>query len=76
MLFKKYQIIQIENQVKYGQTKEVNFTIILFKKWLKDNNIEMYSIHNDGKSVVAEKFRTLKTKIYKHDFSVERCVYR
>ena len=35
-----------------------------FKKWLKDNDIEMYSIHNEGKSVVAERFiRTLKTKI-------------
>ena len=32
------------------------------KKWLKDNNIEMYSIQNEGKSVVAERFiRTLKT---------------
>ena len=37
-----------------------------FKKWLKDNDIEMYSIHNEGKSVLAERFiRTLKTKIYK-----------
>ena len=37
-----------------------------FKKWLKDNDIEMYSIHNEGKSVVAKRFiRTLKTKIYK-----------
>ena len=26
-----------------------------FKKWLKDNNIEMYSLHNEGKSVVAER---------------------
>ena len=33
------------------------------KKWLKDNDIEMYSIYNEGKSVVAERFiRTLKTK--------------
>ena len=32
-----------------------------FKKWLKDNDIEMYSIHNEGKSVAAERFiRTLK----------------
>ena len=32
-----------------------------FKKWLKDNDIEMYSIRNEGKSVVAERFiRTLK----------------
>ena len=35
-----------------------------FKKWLKDNDIDMYSIHNEGKSVFAERFiRTLKTKI-------------
>ena len=33
-----------------------------FKKWLKDNDTEMYSIHNEGKSVAAESFiRTLKT---------------
>ena len=31
------------------------------KKWLKDNDIEMHSIHNEGKSVVAERFvRTFK----------------
>ena len=36
-----------------------------FKKWLKDNDIEMYSIHKEGKSVVAGRFiRTLKTKLY------------
>ena len=35
-----------------------------FKKWLKDNNIEMYSKHNEGRSVLAERFiRTLKNKI-------------
>ena len=27
-----------------------------FKKCLKDNDTEMYSIHNEGKSVVAERF--------------------
>ena len=26
-----------------------------FKKWLKDNDIEMCSIHNEGKPVVAER---------------------
>ena len=47
-----------------------------FKKWLKDNNIEMYSIHNEGKSVVAKRFiRTLKTKIYKYMTSVSKSVY-
>ena len=34
-----------------------------FKNWLKHNYIEMYSIHNEGKSVVAERFiRTLRLK--------------
>ena len=47
-----------------------------FKKWLKENDIEMYSIHNEGKSVVAERFiRTLKTKIYKYTTSVPKNVY-
>ena len=47
-----------------------------FKKWLKDNDIEMYSIHNEGKSVVAERFiRTLKTKIYKYMTSISKDVY-
>ena len=26
------------------------------KSWLQDNNMEMYSAHNEGKSVVAERF--------------------
>ena len=37
----------------------------VFKKWLSDNDIIMYSIFNEGKSVVAERFiRTLKNKLY------------
>ena len=36
----------------------------------------MYSIHNEGKSVVAERcIRTLKTKIYKYMTSVPKNVY-
>ena len=47
-----------------------------FKKWLKDNDIEMYSIHNDGKSVAAERFiTTLNTKVYKYMTSVSKNVY-
>ena len=47
-----------------------------FKKWLKDNNIYMYSTHNKGKSVVAERFiRTLKNKIYKHITAISKNVY-
>ena len=36
----------------------------LFKKFLKTNNIGMYSIYNEGKSVVAERF--IGTLISKH----------
>ena len=36
----------------------------------------MYSTHNEGKSVVAERFiRTLKSKIYKHMTSISKNVY-
>ena len=36
----------------------------------------MYSIHNEGKSVVAERFiRTLKTKIYKYMTSISKNMY-
>ena len=45
----------------------------LFKKWLKDNDIEMYSTYNEGKSVAAERFiRTFKNKIYKHITSISK----
>ena len=50
-----------------------------FKKWLQDNDIVMYSTHNEGKSVVVvvERFiRTLKSKnLQTHDFNIKKCVY-
>ena len=48
-----------------------------FKKWLKDDDIEIYSTYNEGKSVVVEWFiRTLKTKIYKYMTAIsKKCVY-
>ena len=37
------------------------------KLWLEKNDLDMYSKHNKGKSVVAESFiRTLNNKIYKY----------
>ena len=54
----------------------MNFTVISFKKWLKDNDIEIYSIHNERKSVVAERFiRTLKNRIYKYMTAISKNVY-
>ena len=44
-----------------------------FKKWLRDNDIVMYSTHNEGKSVVAERFiRTIKSQIYKYMTSISK----
>ena len=38
----------------------------LLQEWLGNNDILMYSTHNEGKSVIAERFiKTLKSKIYK-----------
>ena len=56
--------------------KESEFYNAYFKKWLRDNNIVMYSTHNEGKSVVAERFiRMLKSKIYKYMTSISKNVY-
>ena len=46
------------------------------KPWLEKNDIEMYSTHNEDKSVIAETFtRSLKNKIYKYITSVSKNVY-
>ena len=51
-------------------------TTIVFKKWVKDNNIEIHSTHNEGKSAVGERFiRTLENKISKHMTAVSKNVY-
>ena len=56
--------------------KRSGFYNNFFKKWLKDNDIEMYLIQTERKSAVAEKFiRTLKTKIYKYMTSISKNVY-
>ena len=48
----------------------------VFKEWLPDNDIIMYSMYNEGKSVVAERFiRTLKNKLYKHMTATGKNVY-
>ena len=62
------------NKIWVGKVSE--FYNSSFKKWLKHNDIDMYSIYSEGKSVVAERFiRTLKTKIYKYMTSGPKNVY-
>ena len=51
-----FQKILKESYRKPNKTwvyKERKFYNNSFKKWLKVNDIEIYSIHNKGKSVVA-----------------------
>ena len=57
--------------------KESEFYNKSMKSWLQENDIEMCSTHNEGKSVVVERFiRTLNNQIYKYLTSVsEKVVY-
>ena len=48
---------------------------IFYNRWMKsffqNNDIETYSTHNEGKSIIAEKFiKNLKNKIYKYVASI------
>ena len=46
------------------------------KSWLEKNAIEIYSTHNEGKSIAAERFiRTLKNKIHKYMTSISKNLY-
>ena len=45
--------------------KDLEFYNRSMKSWLQENDVEMYSTHNEGKSVVAEGFiKTLKNKVF------------
>ena len=45
------------------------------KSWLEKSPIVMYSMHNEGKFVIAERFtRTLKNNIYKYMTSISKNV--
>ena len=46
------------------------------KSWLQYNDIEMYSTHNEGKSVITKRFiSTFNNKIYKYMTSILKNVY-
>ena len=47
--------------------KDSEFYNRLIKSFLKNSNVEMYSVQNEEKCVVGERFiRTLKNKIYNY----------
>ena len=55
---------------------ESEFYNNIFKKFLKENEIKMYSTNNEVKYVVAERFiKNLKNKIYKQMTTVGKNVY-
>ena len=78
-IVKAYQSILKQSNRKPNKTwvdKGSEFYKAYFKKWLRDNDIVMYSTHNEEKSVVAERFiRTSKNKIYKYMTSISKNVY-
>ena len=42
----------------------------------RKNGIEIHSTHNEGKSIVAERFiRTFKSKLYKYMTSISKNLY-
>ena len=46
------------------------------KSWLEDNVKEMYSTHNEEKSVVTKRFiKIFKNRIYKYMTSISKNVY-
>ena len=50
----------------------MNF-VSFFKKWLKENRMEIHLTYNEGKPVVAERIiRPLQYKIYKHMTTVSK----
>ena len=52
------------NKLWVEQGKE--FYNKLIQEWLDSNNVLMYSTHNEGKSVIAERFNKMsKAEIYK-----------
>ena len=69
MHFKKYQIIRKPDKIWVDQGSK--FYNRSKKSWLEKNDKEIYSTHNERKSVVAERFvRTLKNNIYKYMTSI------
>ena len=61
---------------KIWADKSSDFYNRSMKFWLQDNDTENCSTHNEGKSIVVERFiRALKNKIYKYMVSVSKNVY-
>ena len=64
-------IVDIGYIYKLQVDKGSEFCNRSIKSWLERNATETYSIHNEGKIAVTERFiRTLNNKIYKYLTSI------
>ena len=73
---KKKKLSTERKPMKLWVDQRIEFYNQPFKDFLKIKNIEMYSIFNEGKSVIAERFfGTLKNKIFKHMTAISKNVY-
>ena len=70
--FKNFKYIsQTPNKMWVDKCNE--FCKRSMKLWLKNNDIEIYSTHDEGKSVATKRFvRTLKNKIHKYLTSISK----
>ena len=76
MLFKRILRKSNRKPNKIWVDKGSEFYNRSIKSWLEKNDMEMYSILNERKSVLAERFiRTLKNKIYKYMTLISKNVY-
>ena len=72
-VFKKFLNESDRKPNKLWVDKGSKFYNRSMKSWLEKIDVEMYSTHNEGKSVVAEGFaRTLENKIYKYMTSISK----
>ena len=75
LYFKKLWIVLKKKPNKIWVDQGSDFYNSL-QKIVKRNDISMYSAHNGGKSVVAERFIiTLENNIYKHMTAISKNVY-
>ena len=57
--FQKFFFCSMRKPTKISVDRCSEFYNSSFKNWLEDNDIEMYSTDNEGKSVVAESLLEL-----------------
>ena len=76
MIFKNFLKESNQKANKIWVDRGSEFYNRSMKSQLEKNDMEMYLTHNEGKSIIAERFvRILKNKIYKYMTSISKNVY-